>query len=105
MIMSVESLSFSRRSLLVTSAAAGASGLVLLDSPSYAQANSTADAQAAGTVPLAKLAQISGTSTTGAKPSTATHGQAIRPFSINFPEEALIDLRRRINTTVWPEQE
>jgi pimeloyl-ACP methyl ester carboxylesterase len=105
MIMSAVSLSFSRRSLLVTSAAAGASGLVLLASSSYAQANSTADAQVAGTVPLAKLAQTSGTSTTGTKSNTPTNDQTIRPFGINFPEEALIDLRRRINTTVWPEQE
>src|SRR6202043_3962101 len=30
---------------------------------------------------------------------------AIRPFSINSPEEALVDLRRRITATKWPEQE
>src|SRR5262245_30913302 len=30
---------------------------------------------------------------------------AIRPFSINFPEDALVDLRRRINTTKWPDKE
>src|SRR6202045_2506985 len=35
----------------------------------------------------------------------APKGDAIRPFSINFPEEALGDLRRRINATKWPEQE
>src|ERR1700736_5780916 len=35
----------------------------------------------------------------------APKGDAIRPFSINFPEEALVDLRRRINATKWPEQE
>jgi hypothetical protein len=35
----------------------------------------------------------------------ASKGDAIRPFSINFPEEALVDLRRRINATKWPEQE
>jgi pimeloyl-ACP methyl ester carboxylesterase len=105
MIMSVESSSFSRRGLLATSAAAGAFGLVLLASPSYAQANSTADTQVAGPVSLTKLAQTSGTSTTAAKSSTATNDQAIRPFSINFPEEALSDLRRRINATIWPEKE
>ena len=26
-------------------------------------------------------------------------GDAIRPFHVNFPEEALVDLRRRIATT------
>src|SRR6266571_4243756 len=30
---------------------------------------------------------------------------AVRPFSINFPEDALVDLRRRINATRWPERE
>jgi len=30
---------------------------------------------------------------------------AIRPFSIHVPDEALVDLRRRINVTNWPEQE
>src|SRR6202521_4038222 len=35
----------------------------------------------------------------------APKGDAIRPFSINFPEEELVDLRRRITATKWPEQE
>ena len=30
---------------------------------------------------------------------------AIRPFHINIPEEQLVDLRRRIAATKWPEQE
>src|SRR4030095_10872532 len=30
---------------------------------------------------------------------------AIRPFTVSFPEEELTDLRRRINATRWPEQE
>ena len=37
--------------------------------------------------------------------SAATDSSAIRPFSINVPEEALIDLRRRIAATRWPERE
>src|SRR3954464_10848014 len=40
-----------------------------------------------------------------AHPATAAEGDAIRPFRINFPEEALVDLRRRINATQWPESE
>src|SRR4051812_13034558 len=31
--------------------------------------------------------------------------QEVRPFSINFPEEALTDLRRRVLATRWPEKE
>src|SRR5580704_2801370 len=30
---------------------------------------------------------------------------AIRPFRINVPDEALVDLRRRIHATRWPERE
>ena len=34
-----------------------------------------------------------------------TKTDAIRPFSVNFPDEALADLRRRIEATRWPERE
>src|SRR3984957_10950108 len=30
---------------------------------------------------------------------------AIRPFQVDFPEEELTDLRRRVNATRWPERE
>ncbi len=32
-------------------------------------------------------------------------GDAVRPFSIHFPDEALADLKRRIAATRWPPQE
>src|SRR5262249_15678130 len=35
---------------------------------------------------------------------TMTHHE-IRPFRVNFPEERLVDLRRRIAATQWPEKE
>jgi pimeloyl-ACP methyl ester carboxylesterase len=31
--------------------------------------------------------------------------ESIRPFQINFPEAAIVDLRRRIAATKWPERE
>ena len=34
-----------------------------------------------------------------------TDNELIRPFSYHAPEEALLDLRRRINATKWPERE
>jgi pimeloyl-ACP methyl ester carboxylesterase len=74
-IMSAGSFAPSRCSVLATSAAAGAFGLVLLAAPSYAQ-----------TVPAAEA-------------------DAVRPYHINIPEEALVDLRRRIAATRWPERE
>ena len=35
----------------------------------------------------------------------AADKDAIRPFHVSIPEEALVDLRRRIAATRWPEQE
>ena len=32
-------------------------------------------------------------------------GEAVRPFRVDVPEDALVDLRRRINATRWPERE
>ena len=35
----------------------------------------------------------------------AADGDAIRPFHITVPDDALVDLRRRITATRWPERE
>src|ERR1700679_3573161 len=35
----------------------------------------------------------------------SSESNAIRPFRINVPEEALVDLRRRIKATKWPDKE
>jgi pimeloyl-ACP methyl ester carboxylesterase len=37
--------------------------------------------------------------------AAAAAGDAIRPFHINVPEEAIMDLRRRIAATRWPDRE
>jgi pimeloyl-ACP methyl ester carboxylesterase len=37
--------------------------------------------------------------------AAAADRESIRPFRINVPEEALTDLRRRINATRWPDRE
>jgi pimeloyl-ACP methyl ester carboxylesterase len=74
-IMSAVSSALTWRSFLATSAAASAFGLVLLAAPSYAQIVPAAEAD------------------------------AVRPYHINIPEEALVDLRRRIAATRWPERE
>lgn len=39
------------------------------------------------------------------KPLAAATGDAIRRFSISFPQEQLDDLRRRVAATRWPDQE
>ena len=35
----------------------------------------------------------------------ADSGAAIRPFRVNVPKEQLVDLRRRIAATRWPDRE
>src|SRR5262245_57934725 len=40
-----------------------------------------------------------------ANPATAAVGDAIRPFRVEFPEEQLADLRRRVAATRWPDAE
>ncbi|WP_209888681.1 epoxide hydrolase family protein [Rhizobium leguminosarum] len=37
--------------------------------------------------------------------SAEANGEEISPFSVNFPEEALDDLRRRVAATRWPDKE
>ena len=37
--------------------------------------------------------------------SLAGEEAAVRPFRIDVPEEDLVDLRRRIAATRWPDQE
>ncbi len=34
-----------------------------------------------------------------------TNDTPIRPFRVNFPQEALVELRRRVSATRWPERE
>jgi hypothetical protein len=45
------------------------------------------------------------TQLTQLEPTLNTATPAIRPFHINVPEEALVDLRRRVAATRWPDQE
>ena len=45
------------------------------------------------------------THSTSARPRAVAADTAIRPFRVRFPEEALVDLRRRIAATRWPEKE
>jgi pimeloyl-ACP methyl ester carboxylesterase len=37
--------------------------------------------------------------------AASTESTAVRPFHISVPEEALVDLRRRIKATKWPDKE
>ena len=81
------------RSLLAT--VGGAFGVVLLATPCYAQTAATAAAETS----------VSGLPSVKVGGATEHNGNAIRPFRINVPEEALADLRRRVVATRWPERE
>jgi pimeloyl-ACP methyl ester carboxylesterase len=54
---------------------------------------------------LAVSAAAGAASLLPAQASAATDSTAIRPFRFTASEEALVDLRRRINATKWPERE
>jgi pimeloyl-ACP methyl ester carboxylesterase len=76
-----------RRGLLVSAAAASAASLFF------------AHLAAAGDTP------ISHPSKQGDSSMDTVQDNAIRPFQFTAPEEALVDLRRRITATRWPERE
>ena len=51
------------------------------------------------------MATMTTTGTTQQARAQAAGKDAIRPFTVNVPEAELIDLRRRIEATRWPERE
>src|SRR5271170_7568020 len=80
-------------SLLTMLGGVGAFGLALLAGSSCAQSVPFADAKASFNDRLSATAS-----------ATATD-KSIRPFHINVPKAQLVDLRRRIAATQWPERE
>jgi pimeloyl-ACP methyl ester carboxylesterase len=85
---------FTRRPAM-TRIAANTVALVLFASPHYAQT------MTAPTQPTAKTS----VSTAPTKTRTVADDTAIRPFTFNAPEEELVELKRRIAATRWPERE
>src|SRR5687768_5517602 len=84
-----------RRNFLALSAAAGtaAAGL-LLSGRGQAQAG-----------PKAKSQPPTNNGLAAAAPSAAADDMSIRPFRVDVPDADLVDLRRRIKATRWPEKE
>ncbi len=62
----------------------------------------TADAQTKKIKSTQETAMIQSSAT---KPGSEQSASAIRPFRVNFPAEALADMRRRITEMRWPEKE
>jgi Epoxide hydrolase N terminus len=54
---------------------------------------------------LGTTAAVVGSSLIPGNVSAATEDTTIRPFRINVPEEVLVDLRRRVAATRWPDRE
>jgi pimeloyl-ACP methyl ester carboxylesterase len=54
---------------------------------------------------LAASAATAAISLLPASSAAAAENPAIRPFGVDFPDEAIGDLRRRINATRWPDRE
>ena len=54
---------------------------------------------------LATSAAVGAVSLLSEHVAAAADDSTIRSFRINVPDEALVDLRRRINATKWPERE
>ena len=90
--MTFETVEHNWRTFRVTKLAASAFGVLLAAASSHAQT-------------IRKEITMSPLSTPqlDAVPQAAT--TEIRPFHVNFPEEQLADLRRRIAATQWPDQE
>ena len=76
---------------------ASALGLLLIASPCYAQT------VAATTKEFTMTSQVQ--SPTSARARAAAEETAIRPFRIRVPKAELVELRRRIMATRWPEKE
>src|SRR5438552_2760163 len=74
-----------RRTLLAVSAAAGAASLLPLHRAVTGEARSSQPSKQGDSKMATK--------------------DEIRPFSFRAPDEELVDLRRRINATKWPDQE
>ncbi len=82
-----------RRTVGAIRSAVGAFALALLTVPTGAQTQSIDDIHTV----------IYSQPSTNAH--TVTQSDEIRPFRVNVPDDALVDLRKRVLATRWPEKE
>src|SRR5687767_10046037 len=78
---------------------ASALGLLLIASPAAPQTVGAATKESTMTL------QLQDTTPASAQPRAAAEDTAIRPFRIHVPEAEIVELRRRIVATRWPERE
>src|SRR5205807_1112455 len=60
---------------------------------------------AAMSIAAAQFGMIGSANAQSSKMSAAAEDNAVRPFRINVPEAALVELRSRVAATRWPERE
>ena len=96
----IEQLMYNTRRFL-TLVAASVLGLLLIEGATYAQTvtqKKTIQKQSTITPAETTQTQLDGMTVTD------TSRAAIRPYHINIPEADLVDLRRRILATRWPDR-
>jgi len=105
----MKSSSSTRHGFRATSATSGAVSLLLIAASGYAQ---TVPAPHRGNAAIRINTKETRVNTTLPTCDTRPHGtaphvapDAIRPFHVHFPDEALTDLRRRLAATQWPSKE
>jgi pimeloyl-ACP methyl ester carboxylesterase len=102
---SVAPASPTRATSFAASAAASAVSLLLLASPSPSHAQTMPSASSSTRTAPAAGTQASAFSAPTAAQREAADDKAIRTFHVDIPEADLVDLRRRIAATRWPERE
>ncbi len=93
MFSSLLSPASARNSVLAASVAVGAFGLLMVAIPGCTQTSAAVDAESSINASLPDMAH------------TPDQETAIRPFHVSIPESALVDLRKRITATRWPDRE
>ena len=87
-----ETIGISRRRLFEMAGISAGAALVA-GLPAFAGKSASSEKTTAGAVPMPEAS------------GAAADDTSIRPFHIHFPEADLVDLRRRIVATRWPEKE
>jgi len=82
---------------MIRTSAVTALSLLLLATSLEAQTKTTPQAVATDVATVVDRAQM--------KPRTTAADSSIRPFRVHMPDEAITDLRRRLQMTRWPDKE
>src|SRR5277367_2115828 len=80
--------------------------MIMPDFPSAPDRRAVLTASAAaGAFTMLGLHQVKAAETSATPRENKMAKDAIRPFHVEFPQDALVDLRKRVAATRWPEKE